>query len=124
MTSAREESDDHAFDVSRLHSNAALRLEIRPIARIFICCNSLMDDSAILSETLSKLTDKNLDGRVEYDKSRPVAFGGQGCVYMGQLRPSGDLVAVKEVRVTAKQMIGMRKMDKVRASSLLKKSCI
>lgn len=69
-----------------------------------------MDEYIVLSETLSKVTDKNLEGRVEYDRTSPVGIGGQANVYIGKLRPSGEFVAVKEVRVTAKEMSRMRKV--------------
>lgn len=75
-----------------------------------------MDDGAILNETLSKLVNKNLEGRVQHDRSRPVGSGGQGSAYKGTLQPSGDLVAVKEIRVTAKHLL---RMSKVRASSYI-----
>lgn len=70
-----------------------------------------MDDSVVLKETFSKLTDKNLEGKVEYSRTNLVSFGSQGYVYMGTLRPSGSLVAVKEMRVTARRILGMKKVS-------------
>lgn len=75
-----------------------------------------MDQSVTISDTLSRLANKKLEGRLQYNRKNPIGVGGQGIVYKGTLEAENH-VAVKELRVILAQFL---KLSKVRQLLLLR----